>query len=731
VRDGDHGKALLNELRNNEEELDARLSGEFSLAFVDGEKLLVTSSLGGSHAVYYTVNQDFIAFSNRAPLLLALPATADDLSTDASSWFCYQGYVGGLLTPFEKVKKLPLGATATVDRYANLRIESVKYRDICDLRIQESLVKDPTAVFEDTCLKIVDYLRRFTAYHDSQPLRVRLSGGKDSRLVLGLLLRAGLRNAISTIMTFGPSYSPEVLAAQDVCAAIGFQDHEIRRPPVIPDSKVSLRLITNSINYTEGNLSLYDFMGIDLRRQTNVCGHQLILRPGAYKDCRVSSFEDFVEDATVARLHDPMCLLHDEYEERIRSDFAETFRRYKDEGAPLTELGDLYLLRDRLLNWAAVMNNADYYSGPLTNPLLLPEVFRFAFSLPTKVRSCEIPHYVWMRSCNPGLPGIPFADDAWKPGLFHKLSEIGMPADREERPVIAYQSHSAFPNLSNPLISSTRVQYFRVLRPVMAQLLEGQKGRVSEYLDANRLGELLAEEWDPTFRELYCMMGIYGDLLLRAYGKSLFHRDTNAHIAEELQDRSKSTSAAKSGFRATDPHDTNDRYEDALLRHELCVAALVREVQHIRDDSAKERHAKIGTSSPTGYDGFIIVKLPKEKIKQVRIDPMNESSGEFELSAVALLSGPEIQQIPLLGRDDYLNIINAEVLTTTAGAITFRATGENRPWLALKGLNDLDLRRAESTELFVRLKTSGGRQITVFWDIGEGYSSDHCKRIDW
>ncbi len=729
--DSGHGRALLDGLRDDPQELNRRLSGEYSLAFVKGEKLLVTSSLGGSHAVYYTVNKDFVAFSNRAPLLLALPFTTDDLSADASSWLCYQGYVGGTLTPFETVKKLPLGATAEIDENGNLNIENVEYRDILDLRMQESFSKDPTAALEDTCLKIVDYLQRFTAYYDSQPLRVRLSGGKDSRLVLALLIRAGLKSSISSVMTRGPSYSPEVLAAHDVCAAIGFENHEIRRPSGISSSEVSFRLITNSVNYTEGNLSLYDFMGIDPRRETSVCGHQLTLRPGAYKDCRVTSFQEFVEDATVARYHDPLSLLRDRYRERIRSDFARRFDSYKEEGAPLIEFGDLHLLRDRLLNWAAVINNADYFSGPLTNPLLLPEVLRFSFSLPPDVRSLEIPHFMWMRSCDPRLPGIPFADDAWDPGLCHKLSELGIPAHQEGRPVIAYQSHSSFPNLSNPLVPSVKLEYFHVLRPLMREILKEEKGRISEYLDVNRLDGILAEDRDPALRELYCIMGIYTDLLFHAYGKALFDRNASADIAEELRDRSKSILTRKTGLGTVDPQGEIDHYEDALLRHELCAAALVREIQQVRNDAANQMRALPKIPSQEGFDSFFVVKLPKAKIRQVRIDPMNEPQGEFELSGVALMIGPDIRQIPFLGPDDYLNIINAEILSVTDSGISFRATGENRPWLALKDLNNLDLSRDDSAELFVRLKTSRGRQLTVYWDVGDGYSSDHCERIAW
>lgn len=47
--------------------------------------------------------------------------------------------------------------------------------------------------------------------------------------------------------------------------------------------------------------------------------------------------------------------------------------------------------------------------------------------------------------------------------------------------------------------------------------------------------------------------------------------------------------------------------------HFIDRATLVREIQQIRDNIAQQRHANIGTSASEGYDGFLIVKLPKEK----------------------------------------------------------------------------------------------------------------------
>jgi hypothetical protein len=725
------GNTLFVELRDNPRTLHHRLSGEYSLVYVNGSKLNVSSSLGGSHAVYYTANKDLVAFANRGPLLLSLQSVSTDLSSDASSWLCFQGYVGSDLTPFESIRKLPLGATAEVDETLRLDIRVPTYRDIVDPRIQELFAEDPSAALEESCLETLGYVERVKAFYGSLPMRVRLSGGKDSRLVLAMLVKAGLITSSTSIMTRGTLYSPEVLAAQDVCSAIGFDRHEILRPPVTSDFEVSLQVLTNSLNYCEGNLSLYDFMGIEDRRELNVCGHQLVLRPGAYQGCRTTSLAEFIEDATVARFHDPWSLLRDEHRDHIRSDFARTFTRYEEEGAPLCELGDLFLLRDRLLNWAAVVNNADYYSGPLTNPLLLPEVFRFAFSLPLEVRGLEVPNFAWMRICEPRFAGIPFADDTWKPALFDKLRELRVDASGQARSITAYQSDRSFPNLSNPLLPSLKVGSFRMLQPLMRDLLNEHRDGMSEYLDTERLDRILGENLNPVLRELYCMMGVYTDLLLRAYGKALFHRDSNSSIAQELQDRSKSPQRCTVGSSGTDSENIVDRYEETITRHELCVATYVREVQRMRDDRLAKERPRSNRSHPEGFEGEFVVRLPATRVRQVRIDPIEASTGEFELRGAKLLIGEETTDVPFLDVGDYHNIINATVVESSSNHIRFRAVGGNRPWLALKGLSALDLSAAPTAELLVRLKTDRGRRITVYWDIGDGYNSRDCVRVDW
>ncbi len=64
------------------------------------------------------------------------------------------------------------------------------------------------------------------------PLRLWITGGKDSRLCLALAHAAGLRDHVETI-TAGTHDSPEVECAATVAAAVGFA-HRRQGPPAVP-----------------------------------------------------------------------------------------------------------------------------------------------------------------------------------------------------------------------------------------------------------------------------------------------------------------------------------------------------------------------------------------------------------------------------------------------------------------------------------------------------------------
>ncbi len=223
-------------------------------AYTDG-KLHIGANLGGSHGVYYTINDHLVAFSNRSPLLLKLPYVSDAVDTQSSAWKCYQGYISGTGTPFKEIRKMPIGSTFSIDSKLNVEERKTTYQDLNQNAIREKFEANPLEAYESLFDGICDYMHSFKQRYPNLKFHVPLSGGKDSRLILSFLLKAGLQEDIESVWTHGPLYSPEVVSSQEVCKRLKLPPPDIRRPAVVTHTNVSAHLIINTQNLLEGNLS--------------------------------------------------------------------------------------------------------------------------------------------------------------------------------------------------------------------------------------------------------------------------------------------------------------------------------------------------------------------------------------------------------------------------------------------------------------------------------------------
>jgi hypothetical protein len=539
--------------------------GEYCMAcYTDGE-MHVGANTGGSHCLFYTTNNHLVAFSNRSALLLGLPHVSHALDVYASAWKCYQGYISGTGTHFGDIHMVPIGSTFTVEGNLTVKERKTRYFDLVSNAQREQFEQHPIDTLETIYEGICDYLRKLKSRYPGLALSVPLSGGKDSRLILALLIKAGLRDHIGSIWTRGPLYSPDVIASQKVCWSLGLPPPEIIRPATISKSDVSARLIINSLSYLEGNLSLYDFQGVRTEKCLTFRGHLNLLRSGgSFKKCRTDSLAHFLIDSLEARMHDPLGVLSQEWLDRVRAIYSGYFEGYAaDEGAPLSALGELYYFRDRNLNFVSLFCNSDYYSGPVSNPLLLGDLARFSFSVPDEVSRYELFHYYKIKLGIPDCLSVPFANQTWDPGIILAAKRLG---DRDKVAVVPpFRSHRDFPNVANPYVSAIKVDYMNAMKNCMSEFAVEHRQALEEFMRVDVFLEKLQIIRMPSFRDLYCALGIYSDLIVREYGAALFNRKSQPEIIADLESRISPNPSFS--FSKNDRGDTNETYEDIIRAH--------------------------------------------------------------------------------------------------------------------------------------------------------------------
>jgi hypothetical protein len=542
--------------------------GEYALAWSDGRSLYARSNVGCSHNLYIAETSHGVAISNRSVCLLGVDGVGTELDAHAVRWKAFQGYVGGRRTAFAAVRKLPNGVELTISPRGEVEKRPATVASLADPALRENFLRRPRELFENALDDLARYMARVHRALGAKPIDLPLSGGKDSRAIFALLLHAGLRDEIASIWTRGTLYSPEVLAAQDLCRAASFHGHEVRRPPHISPARVSAGTMVRTLDLGEGMLSLFDFCAIDPHATFRFQGHELGLRAGRFAKCRTASLEQFVEDA-LGTWSDPLGVGRATAE--LRSELRALFEEEHARGTPVEDLGDAYAVFHRLPDWAGVINAVDYCSGPISNPLLERRAVELAFSVPARFRRGELFHYLTLLHAFPPFLDVPFADQKWPPGLADRLLELGIDAAPRTPP--PYRSRPFFPNLRNPYVPNFKLIYYRRMRPLMLLLLDKHRDFFEPLLDVEKLAERLRGVDDPSFQHLYVSLGVYSAILLREYGGNLFDRTRRADVVTDLQEKLDETAEA-----VGDEERSGDRvWLDLLERHERALAELMRE----------------------------------------------------------------------------------------------------------------------------------------------------------
>ena len=565
----------IDDLFDSSSSLAQSLYGEFTLVAMDESSgVFVTSNLGGSHSLYYARTSDYIAISNRAACLLSLPGVSDTLDEVGFAWKALQGYISGQGTAFADIAKLGNGSVGRVTRDGSFTIHKPSLDSVRPGDLAETIRSDPLTAYSEQFQLLEDYLKGIRASTDV-PIEIPLSGGKDSRLILGHVANAGLMDGIDRIWTRGPAYSPEVLAAADVCSLFGYERHEVVRPPHFSFATITPTMIVKTISNTDGLLSLFDFAGIGKNNNIKIQGHQNALRPGRFSRSRVDSINNFLEDS-IKSFSDVLKILRKF--EFLTNEVRRFFFDLYENGALVENLGDLHYIFDRNPNWVAVMSSTDYCSGLTVNPLMIGEIFKFSLSSPLEHRKSELFHFLSMAWTNPALTEIPFADQAWSDDLPSVLQQIGWP----DQPKIAtpYKTRKHFPNLGNRWISNVKLDLLHHLHIVLHDLLLKHQSSIDQVIDFEEFIRITKEKKTPNFLELYRILGIYGAVIILEYGVSIFDLRAQPDVIADFGERMKHARnrSDDDGVLTDSPETREKAYQDSLSRHEASLAAFMREL---------------------------------------------------------------------------------------------------------------------------------------------------------
>ncbi len=211
------GNPLNTALKNRDLKKIEESSGEYVYINIsrNGDGLL-TRNLTSSVQTYYSNDEKATYISNSASLInyLLRPKSSlkDCLDTNFLAWSISTSWAHDDSSLFKGVKVLSQGTKIIIQNYS-VHFEK-KQGDIwADHHLQELYKKDQQQYWYLCYEKLIDNLNLFFNYFD-KPFNFPLSGGKDSRLLLGLILNSEGRSLINKTISNGPPYSGEVVVGR-------------------------------------------------------------------------------------------------------------------------------------------------------------------------------------------------------------------------------------------------------------------------------------------------------------------------------------------------------------------------------------------------------------------------------------------------------------------------------------------------------------------------------------
>jgi hypothetical protein len=475
-----------------------RLHGVFSLVRVitGGDVAVVTDPLG-MRCVYYGETNDVVAVSSKAALVAeALADEGQPPARDATSscWLAFSTYRVGTATGFTGVRVLPAGASFEMAPFSTPVVaQSTPW--LPDEKLQDAGLDELVELVRDD---IADTLRA-TLERPVDRHVIRLTGGKDSRLLLAVALWAGLAKEYH-YETIGPPDLADVQVASRLAETFDLR-HEVKfvglaSPRPYPDR------VRGFVHATGGMLNMWDLSDPKVpANELCVVGLCSDTMRSFTRARSAMSSDDLVRHFTTQRfgrldLLDPP-VARDLHQLAIDDLLDDPSGR----AGPL-DLLDAYFLRNRL-RFSRMGPQEELAGQRRVIPLYSIDALRAGFTLGGVARQRELLHFEIMRRCSEELVAHPFAGPGWDVTLAARVpSDAGQVLTRR-----ALQATTEAATTKHPsLMQSLQASGFDERKEFFHDVLQDRRNPIWELIRRDTL-EAALQRFEslttPERRELY------------------------------------------------------------------------------------------------------------------------------------------------------------------------------------------------------------------------------------
>ncbi len=457
---------------------ESRRHGTYSAITVDAQgSLRAVTDQHGLHHIYLIEDEDRLVLGNRAGFVAEL---AGRLEPDewTSHWLAAIGYRIGDRTAFSGVRALQQGfifesrdgsnrQVARDDQVLDVRGKSRGYADARE---------EIDSLIDTGVEEAISAVR--VAYQGVDSITLPVSGGKDSRVVLALMLAAGFGDRLR-LQTRGRPDHPDVVVARQIADRYGAEF--VASPPValrvVPvwSAVPFLERVERFSRLSEGMLGAWDL--VEPRpggRRVTMTGHLGEVLKGYAKRPFDPNDLDVIDLVKLQAPFDPMGLLAPEVVAGLRSELTQQLEDLADAtGLEQADLPDAFYYRNRVPNWLGGLVQSWACAVEHVMPLGVRSLALAAFRLTATERKSELQHLQILRRLQPDLLAVPFAGQSWDPALAEYLPGGVVP------PPVLLPRKSHTPMFGGWQFS---VNYNPALRSLICDLID-EEGRLADLAD--------------------------------------------------------------------------------------------------------------------------------------------------------------------------------------------------------------------------------------------------------
>ena len=484
------------------------VGGSFSIGWLrstaTGGQIEATSDFSGYSSCFFLDDERYFAVGNRASFVAAFrpgfPET-NEIDAAAMSWLPGTTMVMGDRTVFAGVTRLRAGMLLGIE---------ISAEGVVGQAQQQRITPSHLDALAGTTVDTIDYgaicarVGRRVRWCSSEGIRLwaHLTGGRDTRVVAGILADQDLLGAVSRFTTNGTEKNGDVVVARQLARSMGIESSHVVTAGSKGDEALKAadvhRILLRSPFVYECQLTPFDGRRFAIPRM----GREVTLMGGGgevyrqeWGPARVLRGAHRGDRALgLFSRYDPLGLLSDEAKQEHLTVIE---RELEFLGSlDVVNLSSAFYMEERLSNWGC----GHFSNAPSTQfPILLDR--SLTRSVLSMADISEHVHFELLRHCGRGLLEIPFLNNRWAEGTEKRAAELGLPTD----PMVVPAEHS-FP---------WQFDCYRRLRDAVIDFCISCGDSIADYVPRTNLEKLRKTPIEPFgSAHIKMLFGLCGAIIL-------------------------------------------------------------------------------------------------------------------------------------------------------------------------------------------------------------------------